>query len=177
MRPDRQEIEQIYSRNAHRLYLASLRILGNSQEAEDVMQDTILKVCTEVETKDLDSIEAYLTRSCINRSLDIIRRRKREQNYLLAEKAGNSSRAYFQDSDDTARESENYSMRLRSRIISLIASLPRNCRQAVTLKLIEGYDYEEIAQITSMKETSIRSNYMRGRKKLQKLLEKEGIRI
>ena len=72
-------IEDIYDEYSRKLYVASYRILGNPQEAEDVMQDTILKVCAQ---KDLDKIEnlgAYLSRSCVNKSLDILRRRRTEE--------------------------------------------------------------------------------------------------
>ncbi|MBR4805388.1 MAG: hypothetical protein IK042_02675, partial [Bacteroidales bacterium] len=60
-------------------------------------------------------------------------------------------------------------------VMKLIAYLPNSCRTTVSLKLIEGYDYEEIAQITGDKESSIRSQYMRGRQHLVQLLKKEGI--
>ena len=166
MKTDRQEIEQIYGEHSRSLYLASLRILGNSQEAEDVMQDTILKVCSSLSK--IDNIGAYLMRSCINKSLDVVRRRKRYQTYqseIKAEEEVSFTQGYGEGSQTN----------IVSKVIATIARLPKGCRQIMSLKLIEGYDYEEIAEITSMKESSIRSNYMRGRQKLASMLKKEGI--
>lgn len=53
-----------------------------------------------------------------------------------------------------------------------MASLPDHYRLVLSLHLFEGYDYEEIAQITSAKESTIRTLYMRGRQKLAAMLKK-----
>ncbi|MBQ1886363.1 MAG: RNA polymerase sigma factor [Bacteroidales bacterium] len=169
MKINRQEIERIYGEHSRRLYLASLRILGNSQEAEDVVQDTILKVCTDSPSTAIDNIGAYLTRCCVNRSLDIIRKRQTMQ-YYRTEMTVNPNQQYQESPSEQGGEKA-----VIARIIGQIAKLPSNLRQIVSLKLIEGYDYEEIAQITSMKESSIRSRYMRGRQRLASMLKKEGI--
>lgn len=169
MKINRQEIERIYGEHSRRLYLASLRILGNSQEAEDVVQDTILKVCTDSPSTTIDNIGAYLTRCCVNRSLDIIRKRQTMQ-YYRTEMTVNPNQQYQESTSEQGGEKA-----VIARIIGQIAKLPSNLRQIVSLKLIEGYDYEEIAQITSMKESSIRSRYMRGRQRLASMLKKEGI--
>lgn len=163
-------IEDIYDEYSRKLYVASYRILGNPQEAEDVMQDTILKVCAQ---KDLDKIEnlgAYLSRSCVNKSLDILRRRRTEESVK-------KEILYTSDGEDGIAEENTRGSNLIGKIISLIARLPGSCRQIVSLKLIEGYDYQEIAQITSLNENSIRSKFMRGRQMLSEHLKKEGISL
>ena len=169
MKIDRQEIERIYGEHSRRLYLASLRILGNSQEAEDVVQDTILKVCMDSSYSNVDNIGAYLTRCCVNKSLDLIRKRHTIQFYQT-EMMTRQENQY-----QTLMEEEDRSQAIVDQIIRLIAKLPKNLRQVLTLKLIEGYDYEEIAEITSMKESSIRSRYMRGRQRLASQMKKEGL--
>ena len=164
MKINQEEIEHIYNEHSRRLYFASLRILGNREEAEDVMQDTILKVCTEGSSSKVENLGAYLTRCCINKSLDLLRKRQSLKNYQTEII---SARSQEEDGID-----ENV---IVEKIIELISRLPRKCRQIVTLKLIEGFDYQEIAQITSMNESSIRSRYMRGRQSLAELMKKEGI--
>ena len=54
---------------------------------------------------------------------------------------------------------------------SAIAAMPDNYRVLLTLHLIEGYDHEEIAQITGMSNAAVRTGYSRARKKLQEMLE------
>ena len=51
-------------------------------------------------------------------------------------------------------------------ILKSLSTLPDHYRVILSLHLFEGYDYEEISQITGTRESTIRSLYMRGRKKL-----------
>ena len=62
-------------------------------------------------------------------------------------------------------------------IKSAIAALPRAQRIAVSLRLLEGFDYEEIAQITGVEQKSIRSNYMRGRERIAQYLKSHKERV
>jgi RNA polymerase sigma-70 factor (ECF subfamily) len=53
-----------------------------------------------------------------------------------------------------------------------LTGLPDHYRVVLTLHLLEGYDYQEISQITGTKESTIRTLYMRGRQKLAEALRK-----
>ena len=59
-------------------------------------------------------------------------------------------------------------------IMKALASLPDHYRAVLSLHLFEGFDYQEIAQITGSKESTIRSLYMRGRKLLAEAVKKAG---
>jgi len=58
-------------------------------------------------------------------------------------------------------------------IIQLIKQLPIAHKTVFNLKAIDGYEYKEIAEQLEMKETTVRSHYLRARKKLQQLLVNE----
>ena len=170
MRTNTGIIEDIYDEYSRKLYVVSYRILGNSQEAEDVMQDTILKVCSQRDIQGIDNLGAYLSRSCVNKSLDVLRRRQTEETVR-------KEMLYSGEGEDGIAEENTSGSSLIKKVINLIGRLPSSCRQIVSLKLIEGYDYQEIAQITSLNENSIRSKYMRGRQMLSDRLKKEGITL
>ena len=53
-----------------------------------------------------------------------------------------------------------------------LSGLPDHYRVVLTLHLLEGYDYQEISQITGTKESTIRTLYMRGKQKLAEALRK-----
>ena len=53
-----------------------------------------------------------------------------------------------------------------------LTGLPDHYRVVLTLHLLEGYDYQEISQITGTKESTIRTLYMRGRQKLAEALKR-----
>lgn len=52
-----------------------------------------------------------------------------------------------------------------------IAQLPQGYRTVITLRLIEGYEYEEIAEILNIVPSSVRSQYTRAKQKLAKILK------
>lgn len=161
----RQEITEFYGKHHQRLYNISLRILRDSDEAEEVMQDTILKfVSTEAKFGSEAQVSAWLARTCIRASIDCLRRRQRREAFL----------------EDYAREEtgEPAEEQLRGpvpdvmQIRAAMEQLPEPYRLVLNLVLIEGLDYREIAGMTGQKETTLRSLFARGRNKLTMILNK-----
>ena len=79
----RQEISEFYREHHRRLYNISLRILRDSGEAEEVMQDTLLKFLSDPDGFDSPArVSAWLARTCIRASIDRLRRRQRRDLFL-----------------------------------------------------------------------------------------------
>ena len=160
----RQEITEFYQEHHRRLYNISLRILRDPDEAEEVMQDTILKFISAIATFSSSAqISAWLARTCIRASIDRLRRRQRRDAFLEdyardVEVAGDSP---------AVPADEDYSI---EQVRSAMDALPEPYRLILDLVLIEGLDYGEIAGLTGRKETTLRSLYARGRHKLIDLL-------
>ena len=94
MRTNTGIIEDIYDEYSRKLYIAAYRILGNSQEAEDVMQDTILKVCSQKNLDKIDNLGAYLSRGSFGTSYIAKWRRKYHCKLKLVESSSNSILQY-----------------------------------------------------------------------------------
>ena len=158
----RQEITEFYQEHHRRLYNISLRILRDPDEAEEVMQDTILKFVSSGASFSSDAqISAWLARTCIRASIDRLRRRQHRDAFL--EDFGRD-----QGSDVIPSEvEESFSV---EQIRSAMDALPEPYRLIVNLVLIEGLDYGEIAAMTDRKQTTLRSIYSRGLERLRKLL-------
>ena len=161
----RQEITEFYRKHNGRLYNISLRILRDSDEAEEVMQDTILKfISSDGKFGSEAQVSAWLARTCIRASIDRLRSRKRREAFL----------------EDYAREGEapEAEEQLQGplpdvmQIRAAMEQLPEPYRLVLNLVLIEGLDYGEIAEMTGRKETTLRSLFSRGRNKLTVLLKK-----
>ena len=163
-------IEDIYDEYSRKLYVASYRILGNPQEAEDVMQDTILKFVSEERTFGSEAqVSAWLARTCIRAAIDRLRRRQREAAFL-ADYAGLAS---LQDEDpESPGPFDGLTV---DRIRAAMDTLPEPYRLLLNLVLVEGLDYAEIAELTGRKETTLRSLYSRGRTRLIALLKQATI--
>lgn len=165
----RQEITEFYQEHHRRLYNISLRILRDSDEAEEVMQDTILKFVTAPgHFSSPEQVSAWLARTCIHASIDRLRRRERREAFLeeYAQDAGDSP--VEPANDEAAELSKDISI---DRIRRAMDLLPEPYGLILDLVLIEGLDYGEIAGLTGKKETTLRSLYSRGRSKLVELLK------
>ncbi len=174
------EIEKIYDAYSRPLFFSAMRILNNSAEAEDAMQESIISWYTSDKKHDIRNLESWLKSSCIRRAIDIIRKREVEKSYkqVVSEE---SDILQHVDNKENSLSLEDMEESKACRIIKdALASLPDSYRMIVSLHLFEGYDYEEIAEITGLTESGIRSQYMRGRAKLaalsEAILKAEGLR-
>ena len=85
----RAEITEFYREHSRRLFNTALRILGDSGEAEEVMQDTILKfLSVEGRFAAEAQVRAWLTRTCIRGAIDRLRERRRRRAFLEEYAAG-----------------------------------------------------------------------------------------
>ena len=149
------DIEKVYDTMSQRLYNISLRIVGNSADAEEIMHDSILQYWKFGKTQDIIDIRKWLSSVCIRKSIDKLRERHRWKDFLEG----------YEDPalEETAEEDLEYDIQT---VRNALSSLPDNYRMILSLHLFEGFDYQEISQITGTKENTIRCLYMRGRQKL-----------
>lgn len=136
----------------------SLRILGEGADAEEVMHDTLLQYHEISRRDEINDVSKWLSSVCIRKSIDRLRKRHSYMDFL--ERYAEQDCLY---EPDVRTDEVEYSV---AKIKEAMASLPDQYRLVLTLHLFEGYDYQEISQITQTKESTIRTLYMRGRRKL-----------
>ena len=143
-----------------RLYRLALRITMNRAEAEDVVQDTLLKVWEHRnEWEQIGSLEAYAITTCRNRAIDITKRVGRNTKSL--EEVDNSQ----QTTDNGLRLLETREQ--ISLVRKLMDSLPEIQRTIMSLRDIEGRTYQEIAQVLDISETQVKVYLHRARNKVR----------
>jgi RNA polymerase sigma-70 factor (ECF subfamily) len=155
-------IEKIYDIMSQRLYNISLRIVGSSADAEEIMHDTLLQYWKFGSKHEIIDIGKWLSSICIRKSIDRLRERYRWKELL----------ENYEDPILDEPEAENLEYDIQT-VRKALSSLPDHYRAIVSLHLFEGYDYQEIAQITGANENTIRSLYMRGKQKLAAAMKKE----
>lgn len=167
----REELNIFYQRYRVRLFNVSYRILGDRMDAEEVMQDVMIKYLKSGMSLELPKEEAWLVKSVVRGAIDRLRKRKREEIFL---------EEYRADAEDLNGEEVDRQMwgalsqsdsELVSRVRKGVESLPDGYRTILSLLLFEGYDYQEVAEILDVKEATVRSQYMRGRKRLLEILK------
>ena len=153
-------IDTLYDTMAARLYNVSLRITGSRSDAEEIMHDSLLQYWRCRKKDEIKNLKGWLTSVCIRKSIDKLRERHRRNIFLESYE----DPAFEEDSKTELK----YSI---PDILEALAALPDHYRSVISLHLLEGYDYQEISEMTGTEESTIRSLYMRGRKKLAATLK------
>jgi RNA polymerase sigma factor (sigma-70 family) len=151
---------QIYKLYYKAMYNTSLRIVNDTMEAEDIMQEAFLSAFEKIGTySGTVSFGAWLKRIVINRSLDVLNKRK-----MILEDIDNHT--YLRDDSSEEIESkQNFESRLEA-VKEAIERLPDGYRIILSLYLIEGYDHDEIGEILGISSSTSRSQLSRAKQKL-----------
>jgi RNA polymerase sigma factor (sigma-70 family) len=151
------ELYRLYSKA---MYNTSLRIVGNREEAEDVLQESFLDGFMKIDYFRGDStFGAWLKSIVVNKSISKIRNQK-----LQWEELGELETEEVEEFDDSE---ETIAV-----IKHLIQDLPTGYRLVLNLYLFEGYDHKEIAEITGISEVTSRTQYIRAKQRLIELYKK-----
>ena len=146
------------------MYNTSLRIVGDSDDAEDVMQEAFLKAFAKLNSyRGEVSFGAWLKRIVINKALDFLRLKKEQ---ISLEDAGDIG-------EMVEESSESMDVEYRADAIKkAIYDLPEGYRVVLSLILLEGYDHDEVSSILNITNATSRTQYHRAKKKLIELLKR-----
>ncbi len=159
------------------IYYTCLRIIGSPMDAEECMHNAFIKLFTTSKMQYINKKACYgwLKKVAVREAIDRLRsldfRMNTDSLSIDSHRAANVETSYR----ETDREEKNGRLEAAVSLIKeLIFSFPSGYRTVLSLHLFEGYDFDEIAEITKRKPASVRSAYSRGRKKLQQELRKHG---
>lgn len=157
---------KVYKLYYKAMYNTALRILNDTAEAEDVMQEAFLDAFSKIGSfREESSFGAWLKRIVVNKSLDVL---KQQRDFRSLDEAGEELADNF--------ETENY-LEILSYKVDLIRRaihmLPDNYRVILSLHLLEGYDHEEISQILNVSNNVSRTRFSRAKSKLIELVRSE----
>jgi len=160
---DRKAQFELYKQYSKAMYNTCIRILNNSAEAEDVMQDGFLKAFQNIDSySGTVSFGAWLKKIVINTALDAVRKRKLEFESI------DNLKVPVYDEDTEVDEAEvEYQVEQVKHAINTLAD---GYRIVLSLNLLEGYDHDEISEILGISASTSRSQLVRAKKKLLELL-------
>jgi RNA polymerase sigma-70 factor (ECF subfamily) len=151
---------QIYKLYYKAMYNTSLRIVNDTMEAEDIMQESFLSAFEKIDTySGTVSFGAWLKKIVINRSLDTLNKRK-----AVFEDIETHAGIKDDSGDETAKQ-EELDIRVEE-VKEAIEKLPDGYRIILSLYLLEGYDHDEIADILGITSSTSRSQLSRAKQKL-----------
>ena len=149
------------------LYRLALRITMNAAEAEDVVQETMMKVWNRRDQwNQIESIEAFCLTICRNLSLDKMRRMDNQTQSLDA--------AYDPKDQGVASNPEEQAIQSdRIRLVrQMISQLPEKQRSCMQLRDMEGKSYKDIATILDITEEQVKVNIFRARQTIREKFKK-----
>lgn len=173
---NRSAFEQLVIANQTKVYNLALRMVGNEQDAYDMSQEAFIKAYHALENFRGDSrFSVWLYRLTTNVCLDFLRAKSRKTHgslTYLSEEDGEKELEIYDDrfSPETIAEKKE----LREAVNRGLMRLPENYRAILLLREIEGMSYEEIAEVLSLEEGTVKSRIFRARKKLCGILMEDG---
>ena len=148
-----------------KIFRLALRITLSRAEAEDIVQDVLIKVWNRRDDlAEVDSIEAYSLTVCRNLSLDRLQRKENDNVHL--------DDAPPTEADDAPPDLQMIRNERIDNIKRLIERLPIPQRAAMQLRDMEGKTYKEISAITGQTEEQVKVNIFRARQYIRKQIEK-----
>lgn len=156
--------DELVRQHADRVYRLAYRLSGNQHDAEDLTQETFIRVFRSVQNYQPGTFEGWLHRITTNLFLDMVRRRGRIRMEALPDDYDRVP------ADDPNPEQIYHDSRLGPDLQAALDSLPPEFRAAVVLCDIEGLSYEEIGATLGVKLGTVRSRIHRGRQALREYL-------
>ncbi len=162
---------RLVDRYQRRLWFAMTRMVGDSDEAADVVQEAFVKAWEKLEDYDARyRFYTWLYTIARNRALNAIRRRK-IRGFLSLSRPAEAPR--LAAADDTAARVERGEM--AAALEACRGTLPEDQREAFDLRHADGMAYAEIAVATGVPEGTVMSRLYRAREKMRDCLRSRGV--
>ena len=171
-RGDLDAFNRLVQRHERAVFNVCLRLLRDPGLAEDAGQDTFLKAWNAIESFRGGLVRPWLLRIATNRSYDMLRAKARRPAQSLDAELYESEPEWTTQTPATEHP-ESFAARseLSVQLEKALASLPADQRLAIILADIQGYGYEEIAQIAGVAIGTVKSRISRGRSRLRDELQ------
>ena len=164
---DRKAQYELYKLYSKSMLNVCVRVVNHIGEAEDVLQEAFLDAFCNLHTfRGQSTFGAWLKQIVVNKAINHLRQRKMQLVDIEGYGYGDDDHDI---ADDAPTDEEGIQMDVE-RVRRGIAQLPEGYRVVLSLYLFEGYDHEEIGEILNISESTSRTQYMRGKKKLLELL-------
>lgn len=162
---DPRSFAELYQKYAKAMYNTSLRIVNNTGDAQDVLQEAFTDAFGSIEVFQYKStFGAWLKKIVINKSINQLRKRKMD--LIDIEKTAVASLP-----EEESLDERDIQLKVEE-VKKAVKLLPNGYRTVLTLYLFEGYDHEEIAEILRVSHATVRTQYMRAKQKLTSIIKK-----
>ena len=178
---DRSALGTLLERHQQRMFNVAFRMVSNRDDAAEITQDAMLKVCEHIDGFRSDAkITTWMTRIVMNLSISLLRKRK-VRDHISLESAGARSngddqatglRQVLADSSEPGPAQRVETGEMLERLKSAIGRLDEDFRAVLVLRDIEQMDYQQIAEALELKVGTVKSRLFRARLALRQEVAK-----
>ena len=159
---DPRSFQLLYKQYARAMYNTALRILASTADAEDVLQEAFIDAFRNLDRfAEQSTFGAWLRQIVVYKAINQLKKKK----LVLVE----ASEETWEAADPEGPDPEAEVLQVH-RIREAMEQLPTGFRTVLSLYLFEGYDHEEIAGILGVTHTTVRTQYVRGKKRLLEII-------
>ncbi|WP_155987787.1 RNA polymerase sigma factor SigW [Gorillibacterium massiliense] len=172
---DRRAFEEIVDLYKDKMYHLAYRMLGSANEAEDIAQETFLRVYTNLHRYDENQkFSTWIYRIATNLCIDKLRKRKAVYSLDAEMPDGEGSDWYSMlPGNEPTPENELLLTETQENIRNAIDTLPEKYKSVVVLRYIQDMSLQEIGDVLDMPVTTVKTRVHRGREFLRKKLDRE----
>jgi len=169
---DRRAFAELVESSSPKVYALGLRMLGNEQDAEDILQETYLKAYKALPNfEKRSSVSTWLFRIAANEALMQLRKRQAGVNLIEIEKDEENDEAPMEIIDWCCLpEQEMVSTETRAMLNNAAGELSPALRLVFQLRDVDGFSISETAEILGISEDAVKTRLVRARLKLREEL-------
>ena len=165
---------QIVFRYKDRLHNFIYRFLNDLDRAEDLVQDTLLKLYTHKDSyQEIAKFSTWLYTIAANLARTELRKLKRRKTFSITE-LSHDDREFIISSSDADPSADHLSQNFEKNVQQALLALPDDFKTIIILRDIQELSYDEISKIVELPLGTVKSRINRGRIKLQQLLKEKG---
>ena len=174
---DGRAFEHIVLATESAVYNLALSLLKRKEDAEDVTQETYLRLWRTISEATIESPKSYILRTARNLALDIIRKKsKRDGADTVVQGEDEEFEIELEDTDPASRPDLAYLQKMeREAVRESINELPTSARELIILRDLEGLPYSEIANLLGIAEGTLKSKLFRARERLRQIILSKNI--
>lgn len=165
--------DNLFKRAYPKLFFYARSIVGNEEDAEDVVEDVFLELWRRRDSVEWgDKIDAYLYRAVFTRSINSLRMANHSEEQLSLLTAINDRRMAYLESEAGNPQRDAEIGDLRTAIDGALNALPAKSRQVFEMSYVEGISHQEIARSQGISVRTVEAHVYSALRVLRKRLEK-----
>jgi RNA polymerase sigma-70 factor (ECF subfamily) len=161
------------------LYRAAFRLTGSEADAEDVVQETLLRAYSRLDQfEERSALRSWLYRMAVNGAYDVLRARRRRESAwpVKVDADGDEAEPFEPETEDPGPDRLAFASEVRARVRGAMDRMSAQERAAFVMRHLEGQSLKEIGDVLGQSENATKQSLFRAVRKLRTVLETAGVK-